>query len=298
MRAWHHQLIANTWLEPLTYQIVHIYYQIRFRAERFIRKGEPILIYQMGKVGSSTLYHTLKHTVTERPIYHIHNLTDVGIEQIALQSALNQRAFPGPEYWQSQYLIAKLRREVNKEWHLITLTRDPVARNLSGFFQSLPLWSKDANSRFQQNERETLFQELANVFLHSYPHSKPHIWFDEELKKVFEIDVYETPFNTEDGFSIYTNSQAKILLIRLEDLSYCYQDALAYFFDLTTYEHELIRINEAGQKDYKQLYQAFLDWLVLPEDFLDQQYNTRYAKHFYTELERGKFRQHWLKSPK
>ncbi len=39
-------------------------------------KKPPILIYTMGKVGSMTVYQSLKEAKLGNPVYHIHFLTD------------------------------------------------------------------------------------------------------------------------------------------------------------------------------------------------------------------------------
>lgn len=42
----------------------------------------PILVYQMGKVGSSTIVNTLKSSNINNPVYHIHFLSSEGIYSI------------------------------------------------------------------------------------------------------------------------------------------------------------------------------------------------------------------------
>ena len=44
------------------------------------REYPPILIYQMGKVGSATVHETLLHANLPHPIYHIHFLSYDGIK--------------------------------------------------------------------------------------------------------------------------------------------------------------------------------------------------------------------------
>ncbi len=57
----------------------------------------------------------------------------------------------------------------------------------------------------------------------------------------------------------------------------------------------MVRANDASDKEYNTLYSTFLKWLVLPEAYLKEQYSTRYARYFYSEIELTQFHQKWLK---
>jgi len=50
--------------------------KIRFRN---FNTNPPILIYQMGKVGSTTILKSLKNAQIQNPVYHIHFLSSDGI---------------------------------------------------------------------------------------------------------------------------------------------------------------------------------------------------------------------------
>ncbi len=209
MAHWHHRLLLALSIEPIAYRLAQAYYETSLYLEEAAKQRDPIIVYQMGKVGSSSLYATLKSVVPDRMIYHVHNLTNEGIEAINYRSTSRMRAFPGPGYWQARHLYRKITARSNQQrWHLITLTRDPVARNLSGFFQSLPLWSTTASRRFSNGERQSLFEELLDIFLQQYPHDYAHRWFDFELKKVFDIDIYESTFHKDSGYNIYNGANA------------------------------------------------------------------------------------------
>ena len=44
------------------------------------KDSPPILVYQMGKVGSASVKHTLIQSKLKNPIFHIHQLTYEGID--------------------------------------------------------------------------------------------------------------------------------------------------------------------------------------------------------------------------
>lgn len=295
MSALHHKFILALGLQPLAYRFAEAFYSLRFRLSSMKTTGNPILVYQMGKVGSSSVTSTLHALVPQIAVYHVHHLTNDGIKDNELHSIAAKRAFPGPGYYHAKQIQQKLLKHAGgKRWRLIALTRDPVARNLSGFFQRISLWSADAIRRFSTGERKSLFDELLGIFLSAYPHHKPHDWFNAELENVFGIDVYETKFDRASGYGIYHGVNADLLIIRMEDISSCYRKALYSFLHTDTSHQPLLRANESGQKEYSELYREFLGWISLPEEYLEDQYATRYSRHFYSAAELKLFRQKWL----
>jgi len=295
MSAWHHRIITTLDLQSLVYHLVRGYHELRLRLASITKKEPPVLVYQMGKVGSCSLVATLKKLVPESNVYHIHRLTEEGLDGVKTRSLSKGRAFPGSDYWQAQYVKTRIMQQSGDNWRVITLTRDPVARNLSAFFHTLPLWMPNAIKRFVAGERQSLFEQLLQVFLRDYPHQKPHIWFQCELRAIFGIDIYKLEFDKSSGYSIYNHGNVSLLVMRLEDLDQCYRPALAAFFNKDTSCLDLVRVNEAVQKEYSLCYRAFLDWLVLPKEYLQDQYGTQYAHHFYNEKERMQFSKKWMK---
>ena len=66
-----HILVSNYYLTKICY---HAWLHIRSRNK------QPLLIYQMGKVGSTAVQVSLQAADLEVPIYHVHVLTEEGIK--------------------------------------------------------------------------------------------------------------------------------------------------------------------------------------------------------------------------
>ena len=99
--------------------------------------GQPIITYQMGKVGSSTVQASLVAVDPERPIYHVHFLNPARVREIEQQ----RRNYFGTEKisllrrpWLSEFLFKQIRKQ-NRNWKIVTLVREPIARNISTFFE-------------------------------------------------------------------------------------------------------------------------------------------------------------------
>jgi len=283
--------------QQLAYGLVGAYHDLRFRLGAYRRPGPPIVVYQMGKVGSTSVVHTVRALFPDRPVYNVHHLTKEGLDYTADAYSLQGRAFPGYAYWVARYLYGRVDAATEGRWSVITLTRDLVARNVSGFFETLaawyPAWCPRAYDRLDTSARLSLFDEMRDVFLECYPHDVAAGWFEAELEPVLGIDVLAKEFPRELGYDVYGGDSADLLVLRLENLSGCYQTALSVFFGRDLSGLDLARANVAEEKPYKRFYQEFSSWLVLPDDYLQRMYGTRYARHFYSEAELREFRKRW-----
>ena len=246
-----------------------------------------------------------------RRIYHLHSLTP---EQLKLSdnmhrdlarkhrgTTLERRFFPR-HVWRGQYLSNHLRNTSHngKSCKVITLVRDPVARRVSSFFQNLQKhYGIDFNNEFESRNLDDIVTELNTLFLEkilpgngtAQLDTDPISWFDDQLKAVFDVDVYATPFPREDGYCIYEAPKASVLLLRMEDLDKCATVAVNKLLNLDAFE--ITRANVGEDKEYAALYRKFLDQLEIPASHLDQMYGSKMALHFYSAQELAKFRDRW-----
>ena len=79
---------------------------------------------------------------------------------------------------------------------VITLVREPVANNISMFFQVLGQY---LGPDIDPSACDT--DELIDVFIEKYMHSRPLTWLDAEVKTHFGIDIFQHPFPIEKGYS-------------------------------------------------------------------------------------------------
>jgi hypothetical protein len=262
---------------------------------------DPIIVHQMGKVGSKTVELSLLKAFemlgVEVTIYHTHALNEFEMgRQLAAQEQ-NQR---NPE---SRLAALKhgerIRKQIDENlaqhWNIITLVRDPIARNIAVFFHNLTEYITDWHERYtigalDVHEVQEVFLEVASAY------DRLDSWFDIQMKAIpaFGIDVYATPFPREIGYKIYPGSaQARLLLIRLEDLTECAERAMQEFLGIENFT--LYNTNVADVKNYADLYRAFKD-LPLPSGYVEKIYKTRLARHFYNEAELDMFKRKWTKS--
>jgi hypothetical protein len=175
-----------------------------------------------------------------------------------------------------------------KKWKIITLVREPIARNISALFHDLDEYIPGSHNNIYSIPYEELFQ----AFLEKVNHELPLTWFDIELNPLFGVDVYASPFPKEKGYQTYSSERADVLLIRMEDLTRVFSKAMSEFLGIEN--TELVFENQAKDKAYFRLYQMFRERVTLPGDYIEKMYCSKFARHFYSEVEIQTFTSKWL----
>lgn len=265
--------------------------------------AQPIINYQMGKVGSSTIQASLEARKLPCPVYHVHYLNPLRVNQLEQQ---RRHHFGGERegylrrIWLYQFLYEEIQRR-DRRWKLITLVRDPAARNVSTFFENLDVTPEKNTDRYTVKSEYYDFevavslqavQPLVALFFDRLVHERPLRYFDDEVKTVFGIDVFAGEFPRHTGYQILKAEQADLLIIRLEDLDRVAEPAFNEVLGLQSFR--LQPANVSADKIYAPLYKAFQRQLNPPDAYLDLLYNSTFARHFYTDAEIQTFRSRWL----
>jgi len=262
----------------------------------------PLVIYQMGKVGSTSILQSLRASALDIPIYHVHCLTDDGLNYVesVYRSEFAARRFIPRHLFASLYLRQRMTQsDWGKKWKVITLVRDPVAQDMSSFFQLIRIQSagprqwhlKSVADNFEIRLDVGHIEQLIAIFFDRPQRDRSLNYFDHEFGKVFDFDVFETDFPRTQGYHIYDTPNADILLLRLEDLKQCAEEAVQAFMQIDGFD--LVSQNVGDEKEYGELYTAFKNAIRFPEDYLDKMYSSKLARHFYSDVELGVFRRKW-----
>ncbi len=258
-----------------------------------------LIIFQMGKVGSTSVYTSLKSLSLDMPLYHVHFLTQEGIRWAyeVYKQGFSRTGMIGEHIFDSLHLRRQLDKGLPKhrQWKIVSLVRDPVARNISSFFQTLNLEFPDFEYEIKLSsmKSEALVNELIPLFWEKFNHDFPLNWYDTEMKPVFEIDVFASEFPKSEGYKIYTQGKADLLLFKLETLDKCAPQAFNRFLGIKNFE--LSKANEATQKKYYGVYRQFLNNIIIPDEYIDHLYKSKYVRHFYSDAEIKTFRDKWVR---
>jgi FkbM family methyltransferase len=115
-------------------------------------------------------------------------------------------------------------------------------------------------------------------------------WFDWELRRIFEVDVYQQPFPHSQGYAIFETEFARILVHRFENAE-SLNGALENFLGRRV--PQVFNPNPLEKKEYAAQYRLAQRELRLPLSFLSEEYGDKLARHFYTREEREKWMEHW-----
>jgi hypothetical protein len=177
---------------------------------------------------------------------------------------------------------------------IINLFRDPLAVMISDFFPKL---------RWITGQKEAYFHysvdELCSIFNNHYFADGRHLeklnWYENEMQASLGINVYEQASPRDTGYTRFEYPKYDILLIKTELDDAVKAQIIGEFAGL---EHfTLIRRNVGETKEYGEVYKAFKQGLVVPENRLDEIYKSRYAQHFFSADEIHAMRSRWQMSP-
>jgi hypothetical protein len=271
-----------------------IYHEARLRRVNS-SDGNPILIYQMGKVGSSSIFDSLKGLKLDRPIFHVHHLNPDSIQR----GEMLLREVFGSHYsvnrfclYEGRFVINHVLQRPGKKLKIISLVRDPVARNLSSFFHNLDIFIPNCIPAYRAGQIGV--PEITRHYLQRFhEHTYPLSWFDDEMKYIFGIDVFsaEDLRSRDERVFVYRRDFLELLVLRTEDIDNLAQQALQQFLEVDDFK--LKHANVAEDKEYSRVYRDFRDHVKLPEEYLMRMYESKYAKQFYSPQEIQRFYAYW-----
>ncbi|MCK4821446.1 hypothetical protein KA005_37115, partial [bacterium] len=204
--------------------------------------------------------------------------------------------------WLSEFLFEQIQK-TNRHWKIVTLIREPIARNISTFFENLDVTKNPESTKYAVKSDYYGFEitvdpenmePLIELFFDRLIHERPLNYFDDEIRYVFGIDIFESTFPVDKGYMHYQSNNADMLLIRLGDLNRCAKTAFKEFLDVDDFT--LIQTNVANEKVYAPLYKEFKRKVHFPEDYINKMYESRYVRHFYSDEEIRELRKTWENS--
>lgn len=235
------------------------------------------VVYSMGKVATSAISGAMQRAGL--PVHHIHTLDERKLLASAKRS-IDQGDFPAPHICESMSWRGRLFTHPDKCLY-ISLVRDPIARNLSAFFENI-------KNFLGPDYAERPPKQILDIFLTKYNHQGPLTWFDREFKAQLGIDVYATPF---DKKAKYVRLQGSNTLIFRAD---CPDDVVARILSESLGQRILVTPeNVSATKAYGDTYKQIKAIARFAPKFLDTMYDTDFVRHFWTEEEINTFREQW-----
>ena len=249
----------------------------------------PVLVYAMPKVASTAAAEALR-SVEGVSVFQVHLISEASIRR--LREDMRRRGLDGLGHDAGDIadlghaLDAKLIRP-RRPAKVVSLVREPVARNISYYFEMLDvLWQTE-------NAHEKVgLERLMAEFQDRFTHERVLEWFDEEFKPVLGIDVYEHTFPREAGFLRIDSGPYEVLIMRHDLDDRLKEKLLADLVGVRAVS--LAPKNVGAGKAYSDTYREFLSRVRLSEDYVDRMLVSKYARHFFNAEELARLRAKWL----
>lgn len=255
----------------------------------------PVLVFHPAKVGSSSVYYSLKKcgicSLQLNDLYYNINCTD--------NFEIKKHIF---EHYKANHNIK-----------IISLVREPIARDLSYYFQATitdpeyHVRGRVSNDLVEEckktlvdytTDRELIQSKRAYstydwmdyIALHGR-YGVEFDWFDFELKKLFGIDVYAVPFDKQKGYTIISKDNVSVLVVKMEMLNQI-EHVIREFVGVDNFK--LINDNLGSEKNYSYMYKELKEKITLSKEYVDFYYNdNEYFNWFYSSDERDIFMKKW-----
>ena len=230
-----------------------------------VLEKNPVLAYGNAKVGTTSIYDSL--LAAGIPARHLHSVTGDKITKTLLEHP--------------------------KKVKIISGVREPLARDLSAFFQTQAGFFEYDSRRGDFNNRVNNMMNIlwdtawdfGNGGVCAYGYSFG--WYDTEFKDKLGIDIFEQPFDKEKGYTIYRKGSVEIFLYRLENLNSLEGDIQEF---LGRDDFKILHTNNANEKNISYIYNGLKKEYTFPRAWVKlYYYQNERMDYFYTKEEQAKF---------
>lgn len=245
---------------------------------KFKKITNPTIILTPGKVGSSSVYETIK--TKQKEVYHLHNLTKNSIQKSIELNKSSYRKYIPMHLIISKHILKHI-KEVDLK--IICLIRDPINREISSLFQNIEMFDGLSSKTLRINKKK-----IKHFITKRLSHEKYLLdlesWFEIELLENFGLNFME--FDLKKGFYFVERGRLKFLFMRVEELESNFENAYKELYN-TSNTLKLKKVNIGNTKYYNEYYRDLKDNLPLG-DFrkLDFYKNNNIVKRFYSNNEK------------
>ncbi len=270
------------------YSAVDFFYSKKIQFLKLDRP--PIVVLTPGKVGSSSIYNTLKKQLSN-DIFHIYHIKGESIEDARQNHLSSGRKSIPLHLIVSKYLNKRLAAYKGKIY-IITVVREPISREVSSFFQNADFHNYQLNQKDITSAVENSLVRLNEIFEENIC-MRLDVWFQSELKDNFGIDVFQEKFHNKQGYKIIKNGRFNLLLLKMEDMETVFPNAIQDFLE-NKKKIKMKNSNVSSDKEYGEIYGKVRTRLGINSIVMDKIITSNYFNYFYTD-KREEVKTKWLK---
>ncbi|GAK16772.1 LOW QUALITY PROTEIN: capsular polysaccharide synthesis enzyme CpsE [Vibrio sp. JCM 19053] len=245
---------------------------------------QPVLIYQMGKVGSSALEHSIPDSI------HLHDLMTVDAQkQISpVRAQLHKPQINALKRRLKRITMSRMLKRKKKSSNYLAGATDRT--KCLNVLSSTSFWMADKYLKDDSAIRTERPQLLQEAFDKHMNHQYALQWFDNEIKQLTGIDVFNESFNHEVGYQTYHNNNFSLLVIRSDKLT----KANSAVEDFLGYPVDVVYENQSDNKWYSPLMKEFKTQFQPTPEYVEEMLNSKLTKHFFSNTEITDLKQQYL----
>ena len=248
----------------------------------------PFIIYQSGKVGSSSLEMTLSEAGLDCSHLHRVFFKNDFVKQIIYGNS-NDEYTDIPSFSENEKYKRSMRGVFSGK-KIITLVREPIDTDLSTVFQ----WFGTGDADRYFNEMNMLgynFSESVDALMYRI-RGRLFDWFRDELRETTDIDVFNYRFNKEKGYLRIKEGDTEILVLQTEKMEGLLP-VISEFTGVTI--RKACRTNVGVQKSYADIYSKVKERITIKRDYFDFYYkNNPDINFFYSTSDIESFYNRWI----
>ena len=249
----------------------------------------PVLVFAWSKTGSSTLFETLKYSHLLRPVYKAHELDDELEKRLAETAVSKNNLGLNPEQQRSARVMRAYLASGASGLSMATLVRDPMSRAISSFFQRHHSSGIDM-TREPTPESVAATVELLHRMLPALITSTD-AWFDRQMVGVFDVDLFELPFDPRAGYARYEHGRFDQVVMRLDRFRDVYREALTPV--LGRRPGKIRDRNISTGKSYEAHRRATLAEFRASAEEIDLAADSQVTRHYFSDDERDALLAKW-----
>lgn len=239
-----------------------------------------IFIYQMGKVGSTSLENSVENAVHIHAFYaknHTCKVRQAGLDKFGLRSLIYRAERTFFEF------LARKAFKRRTQTKIVTLIRKPEERNMSMFFHDIDAYLFSAHTNCISTRKRPIPTRsqstalLTKVYDEEFDHYYPLNWYANEFEPMTGVDVFSQPFNKEKGYNIIEQDNVSVLCIRTDKLNDLIPVLEAFIGQCVNIKND----NKAESKWYSEIYRNFKNEYELPKAVKHKLKTSQFYQHFF-----------------
>jgi len=236
------------------------------------------VLYTMGKVGSTALEEALR--AAGLTTYKVHSLRPASLVH-QVKGFVDRGQLPPPHMSIAMAYRDQFLRDRDL-YRFLTGVRDPLARTLSAFFQTLQYRSDGLGPDSDPAQLfETYLAETNQIYGLGG-------WFDHEFRDQLGIEILDQPFDPARRIGPLPDGRG--LVFRADCADDVLQSEIGEMFGRPV---AIGHRNVGSKKGYAQAYGAVLAQARFPADLIERVYSSRFVRHFWSEDEAAALAAGW-----